>query len=163
MQRIRPIAILFILTFLVSNVLYAAEGLVYMDLKKVLASYAKTKKYDSALEKEQKEYKSSMEKKVAELKKMQSALSVLNENEKAKKQEVIEQKLRDLRNFEEIKQSEISKEYNLKMKDIFDDIDVVIKLVAEKKGYSLVLDERFLLYADDNHEITDEIIKELNK
>jgi len=163
LQRIRPIAILFILTFLVSNVLYAAEGLVYMDLKKVLASYAKTKKYDSALEKEQKEYKSSMEKKVAELKKMQSALSVLNENEKAKKQEVIEQKLRDLRNFEEIKQSEISKEYNLKMKDIFDDIDVVIKLVAEKKGYSLVLDERFLLYADDNHEITDEIIKELNK
>ncbi len=163
MSKFKLVLILFVVSFVFSGILYAAEGLVYLDLKEVLASYEKTKKYDSALEKDQKEYKSAMESKVAELKKIQSSLSVLNDSEKAKKQDVIEQKLRDLRNFEDIKQSEITKEYNSKMKEIFEDIDTVIKLVAEKKGYSLVLDERFLLYADGAKDITNEIIKELNK
>jgi len=49
------------------------------------------------------------------------------------------------------------------MKELLKDINEVIKQYAEKEGYTMVFNDRVLVYQDKSLDITDKIIAILNK
>ncbi len=48
------------------------------------------------------------------------------------------------------------------LRDILKDIDKVISEYGKAEGYTIILDDRFLLYKDDKLNITSQVIKTLN-
>jgi Skp family chaperone for outer membrane proteins len=49
------------------------------------------------------------------------------------------------------------------MKEIFGEMDVVIKKYARENNYDLIFDERVLIYASDSIDITADITRLLNQ
>ena len=47
-------------------------------------------------------------------------------------------------------------------RDILKEIQVVVEEISKKRGYTMVLNERILLYSDKADSITDEILNTLN-
>ncbi len=67
-----------------------------------------------------------------------------------------------MQDFERQKLTDLRKEQDERMKEIFKDIEDAVKLYAEKEGYTLVFNDRIFVYQTKSMEITDPIIAILN-
>lgn len=148
-------------SFLLSSMASAAEKLAYVDLSKLFDGYAKTKEFDALLAGKEKSYEAERDKKVKEIKQLQDKYSLLSEKEKENKRTEIESKVKSLEDFDKQEQSKLLKEREDKLKEIFKDIEVAIKQYAEAQGYTLVLNERFMLYGAANLDITGNVAEVL--
>lgn len=137
----------------------AADKLGYADLSRLFDEYNKTKDYDKVLEEQQKAYESEREKKVNEVKQIQDTMNLLSEKEKTSKKDVLEQKVKTLQDFDRDKTQDLRKERDEKMKEILKDIEKAVSEYAKKEGYTLVFNDRVLVYQDKNLEITDGVLK----
>jgi outer membrane protein len=88
---------------------------------------------------------------------------MLSDKEKEAKKSDLESKYKTLQELDRTKQTDLRKEQEEKMKEIFKDIDDAVKKYAEKEGFTLVFNDRVLLYQAKNLDITDKIIDILNK
>ncbi len=146
-----------------SGIAAAEEKLAYVDLSKTFSEYKKTKDYDKILNDKTSAYESEREKKVNEVKQFQDKLNLLSDKEKQGKMPELEEKVKALQEFDRQRQTDLRKEQDEKMKEILKDIEDTVKLYAEKEGYSLVFNDRVLIYQKSNMNITDPIIAILNK
>ena len=60
------------------------------------------------------------------------------------------------------RESQLTEEINLSMKQVGDSIDKCVKEYAKKNGIGVVLDKKSSFYVDGITNITDEVVKELN-
>jgi outer membrane protein len=141
----------------------AEDKLGYVDLSRIFSEYAKTKDYDKILTDKENAYTAERDKKVTDIKQLQEKLNLLSDKEKEAKKTDLESKVKDLQEFDRQKQTDLRKEQDEKMKDILKDIEETVKRYAEKEGYSLVFNDRVLIYQNKNMDITDKIIDSLNK
>ena len=141
----------------------AADKFAYVDLSKIFSEYTKTKDYDKVLTEKEDTYTADREKKVSEVKSFQDKLNVLSAKEKETKKTELENKVKALREFDNQKQTELRKEQDTKMKEILKDIEEVVKNYAQKEGYTMVFNDRVLVYQDKGMDITEPIIDLLNK
>lgn len=155
-------AIIFILT-MVMSVVEAAEKFAYVDLSRIFGEYAKTKDYDKVLTEKQSTYETEREKKVSEIKQFQDKMNLLSDKEKEAKNSELETKVKALQEFDRQKQTDLRKEQDEKTKEILKDIEKTVQDYAEKEGYSLVFNDRVLVYQSKNMDITDKIINIVNK
>ena len=134
----------------------------YIDLAKIFDQYEKTKDSDKDLEVEwqgrQGEIKASRE----EITRLKDELEVLSEAAKAKKQEIIDDKIKELQGFTKEIQDELTSERNEIVSQILKDIDTTINQYGKSNGYDLILNERVLLYHAEGLDLTGEIVKILN-
>jgi Skp family chaperone for outer membrane proteins len=75
----------------------------------------------------------------------------------------LETKAKTLKDYVTQKESDLRKEQEDKMKEILQDIEGVVKTYSEKEGYTLVFNDRVLVYQNKTMDITDKIIAILNK
>lgn len=150
------------LTVLAGRV-YAADKLGYIDLSRAFSEYSKTKDYDKILGDKQRSYATERDKKVADIKQFQDKLNLLSDKEKEAKKGELENKVRDLQEFDRQKQTDLRKEQDEKMKDILKDIEDAVKQYAQKEGYTMVFNDRVLVYESKDMDITDKVIEILNK
>ncbi|MGE5197303.1 MAG: OmpH family outer membrane protein [Deltaproteobacteria bacterium] len=148
---------------LLAGAAYAADKLAYVDLSRTFSEYTKTKDYDKVLADKQNAYTTERDKKVNEIKQMQDKMNLLSEKEKEAKKPDLEKKVSDLQEFDRLKQTDLRKEQDDKMKDILKDIEDAVKQYSEKEGYTMVFNDRVLVYQNKSMDITDPIIAILNK
>ena len=149
--------------FLSSSLLQAAElKFAYVDLSRIFNEYSKTKDYDKSLTSKEETYNTERDKKVEEIKQLQDKINLLSEKEKESKKGDLENKMKTLNDFDREKQTDLRKEQDEKMKEILKDIEETVKKYAEKEGYTLVFNDRVLVYQTKSMEITSQIVNKLN-
>jgi outer membrane protein len=141
---------------------HAADKLAYVDLGKIFGEYNKTKDYDKVLSDKESVYNTEREKRVTDLKQYDEKLSLLSEKERSAKKDEIQTKLKTFKDFETQKLTDLRKEQDEKMREILKDIQDAVKQYAEKEGYTLVFNDRVLVYQVSNLDISDKIIQIIN-
>ncbi|MEI6832219.1 MAG: OmpH family outer membrane protein, partial [Candidatus Omnitrophota bacterium] len=152
----------FSLTLLMGQAL-AADKFGYIDLSRTFSEYSRTKAYDKTLSDKEKVYTDERDKKVAELKAMQDKMNLLNDKEREAKGVELQAKVKAFQEYDNQKQTELKKDQDAKMKEILKDIEEAVKKYSEKEGYTLVFNDRVLVYQTKSMEITSQVIEILNK
>jgi outer membrane protein len=145
------------------NVFAESQGKVgYIDLSRAFDEYQKTKDFDKELEGKGDMKQQEREKVVQDIRKMREELELMNKNAREKKETDIESKIKSLQDFDQEAKTDLTKDRDNMVKDILKEMSDVIKEYGEKNGYSIIVNDRVLLYGDPGMELTNEIIKILN-
>jgi Skp family chaperone for outer membrane proteins len=140
----------------------AADKFAYIDLSRTFSEYSKTKGYDKTLSDKEKVYTDERDKKVADLKAFQDKVSLLNDKEREAKGAELQAKVKEFQEYDRQKQGDLKKEQDEKMKEILKDIEEAVKKFSVKEGYTLVFNDRVLVYQTKSMEITDQVVAILN-
>lgn len=141
---------------------FAADKFGYVDLSRLFSEYGKTKDYDKTLTEKQNIYEGEREKKVGDVKQFQEKLNLLSDKEKETKQGDLQAKVKTLQEYDRQKQTDLRKEQDEKMKEILKDIEDAVKKYSEKEGYTMVFNDRVLVYQNKSLDITDKVSVILN-
>lgn len=160
----KVLMLILICMFLFSGtVLAEPQGKVgYVDLSRSFDEYQKTKDFDKDLEKKGDVKQEQREKLVKEIRKMRDEVELMNEKAREKKEQDIESKIKSLQDFDQDAKATLTKERDDMVRDILREINNVIQQYGEENGFSIILNDRVLLYGDQSGDLTDEIIKKLN-
>lgn len=140
----------------------AADKFGYIDLSRAFSEYSKTKGYDKTLSDKEKIYTEEHDKKVADLKALQDKLNLLNDKEREAKGAELQSKVKSFQDYDHQKQADLRKEQEERMKEILKDIEAAVKKYSEKEGYTLVFNDRVLVYQTKSMDITSQIVAILN-
>lgn len=164
MKRLTAVllGVIFSLALFMGNA-YAADKFGYIDLSRTFNEYSKTKGYDKNLSDKEKAYTDERDKKVADLKAFQDKLNLLNDKEREAKGTELQSKVKAFQDYDRQKQTDLKKEQEEKMKEILKDIEEAVKQYSVKEGYTLVFNDRVLVYQTKSMDITNQIIEILNK
>lgn len=135
----------------------------YVDVAKLFDEYQKTKDNDSVLKNMGEEKEKERETIVKEIRALKDELVLLADQAKKEKQDLLDQKIAKLQDFDRDAKRELSENRSKLVKEIFQDIDDVVQKYGEKKGYDMILNERALLYRNEKLDVTADILTELNK
>lgn len=165
MRKFLIIVLISIFLFSISGrVLAESQGKIgYIDLSRAFDEYQKTKDFDKELEKRGDIKQGEREKLVQEIRKLREELELMNKDARDKKEADIEARIKSLQDFDQEAKTDLIKERDNMVRDILKEMNDVIKAYGEKQGYSIILNDRVLLYGDKAMDLTDEIIKILNE
>ncbi len=145
----------------------SGEKIAYVDLKKVFQEYSETEVATNKLKEEIQAKQTLIDTKKEEVKQLREDYEkkavVLSDEEKEKKSEEIDAKIKDLQDFV-MKSNRELKELEEKLtKSIIKTIQDIITDIGQKEGLKLILDknERIVLFADEELDITDRVIEGL--
>ncbi|MBI1992700.1 MAG: OmpH family outer membrane protein [Candidatus Omnitrophica bacterium] len=134
----------------------------FVDLAKVFDGYERTKQSDAMLEKKGKQKEAELEGRMNELKKLRQGLELLNDEAREAKSREIEERSEELQRFRTAAARDLRRERDKAAKDILQEIRVGIEDYAKANSFSLILDERSLLYGQAAYDATAEMLKLLN-
>ena len=134
----------------------------YVDVAQLFDQYERTKRSESILERKGKQKEGELEGRLNELKKLRSGLELLSEKARSGRAREIDTKADELRRFGKYTQEELQRERNRVAKDIIDDIQRTIQDYAKANDFSMILDQRLLLYGQEIHDVTHDVLKQLN-
>ena len=156
--------LIIVLCFALSGYAFCADLKIgYVNMRKVFYEYKKTKEFNNKLEKEEKKIKEEIEKKTDKVRKIRDEMDLLSEGAREKKEPALRQKMGELDEFRRNKVDGILRKKDEMFKEIRESILNVTEQYARKKGYDVVFDEALFVYSLEKYDITDEIIKRLNK
>lgn len=154
---------IFILSAVATGV-YAAEGKIgYVDLSRLFDEYHKTKEYDKVLETKHGELEKIGKEKIEKIRESESKLALLKEDQKLALEEEIEALKDDAREFVNQEQTNLTKDRNEKIREILLEIEKVVSDYAAKEGYSIILNDRVLIFGDPAEDLTEDILTILNQ
>jgi len=156
---------IFLLSFLADGVSAKELKIGYIDMQKVFTEYNKTKKADADLEGRGKVKTDQRKKMVDTIRRLKDEMELLSEKGKEGKQAEIDEKIQELQEFDRSTRDELIGEREDIIRGISKDIDDVISTYGKKNGYDLILnkDRRVLLYEKEGLDVTEDIIKTLNR
>ncbi|MDD5680636.1 MAG: OmpH family outer membrane protein [Candidatus Omnitrophica bacterium] len=169
MKIVKAVAVAVFFSFLISmficpSLAFAKEiKMGYVNLGKTFDEYSKTKQADAVLEKKSGEKEKERQKMVDEISKLKDELELLNDKAKQDKQVVIDEKLKKLQEFVNTTREELNKQRDEIVKDIVREIDKIIQDYGKQNGYTVILNDRVLVYGEDTLDVTQDIIDILNK
>jgi outer membrane protein len=134
----------------------------YVDVARLFDSYERTKQSESLLQQKSQQFERELQQRIEELKKLRAGLELLSERERDVRQREIDQKADDLKRFDLYTKRDLVKERDRITQDIIEEIQQTVQAYAKANGFSLVLDERSVLYGQAVYDITEEVVKQLN-
>ena len=134
-----------------------------VDAAKVFDKYHKTTEADKKLEKISKAKKAEADKLVKEINKLKDEIQLLSKDARDVKEKAFNDKKRALQDFDRETRLELNRERDDILKDILEEVSETIADYGKKQGYDLVLDNRVILYSDESLDISENVIKVLNK
>jgi len=134
----------------------------YVDLAKVSDGYLKTKNYEKTFEAQVKDKDAQRQKFVDEIRRLKDEQALLSDKAKAEKQIIMENKIKNLQEFDRSVRDDLIKQRNQMLNEIQKDIDTVISVYSKEVGYDIVLIKQTVLYAGAELDLTDEVVKRLN-
>lgn len=141
----------------------AADKFAYVDLSRIFSEYGKTKEYDKVLADKEQAYNNERTKKINDIKQFQDKINLLSDKEKEAKKGDLENKIKNLQEFDRQQQTDLRKDQGDKMKELLKDIENAVKQYAEKEGYTMVFNDRVLIYQAKDMDITDKVVAILSK
>ena len=156
---------LFILAlgFFVAPASARAEKISFVDVAKVFDGYQKTKDSDTKLQAAAKKKEEERDGLVHEVRRLKDEQALLAEDARGKKQEGIDLKVRELQDFDMAARRELGEQRNQTVKEIFKDIDDVVRRYGERKGLDFIFNDRVLLYRSSRYDVSRDILEELNR
>lgn len=157
-----------ILTMLMSAMASSELRIATVDMQKAIQTVEAGKKARTELESEFNKRKLELQAEEAEIKKLhedfQKKALALNEKSRIEKQKQIQERVMKLQQKTAQSQQEISARQNTLTEPIVTKLRKMIKEIAEKKGYQLVLEsnENLVLYKVDKDDLTQELIQTYN-
>ncbi len=155
----------FLATSCAAGNVYAEGGykICFLDVGKVFDAYKKTQDNEKALAEKAKAAEKEEKDMLDELRKLKDEQALLSDKAKAEKQTEMDDKARKYQEFRQKKQEELIKERNDMLGGILKDIEKIIEEFAKEQGYDMVLNSRTMLYGKETLDVTNEIIKRVNK
>ncbi len=153
-------------------VMFAQMKLGYINSDKVLADYNEAKKAKEELSKWNKEMESKAVKMESEIKALEDEIKnmsvMVSEEKRNEKMSAGQKKLQEYYQYKDKvwgQNGDFYKKNSELMQPVLDKINAVIKQVSEKEKFDYVFDANTgtLLFAKPEYEITDIVLKELNK
>lgn len=142
---------------------FAAEYKIgYVNIGKLFDEYERTKQNDAALEKQGKNKEAELEARVNDLKKMRQNLELLNDSAREAKAREIEERSDELQRFRKSAARELQRERDRIAREILRDIQRAIDDYAKANGFSLVMDQRGLVFAQPAYDVTAQVLQLLN-
>lgn len=135
----------------------------YIDISRTFDEYTRTKEADAALEKKGMEKEVQREKMVNEIKKIKEELDLASDKLKADKQKLLDEKIKVLQEYDQAAREDLRKERDSLVREILKEIDGVIQEFGKKEGFTLIFNDRVLLYKEKPLDFSDRIIKILNE
>lgn len=140
----------------------ASLKLGYVDLLKVFEGYQHKQESEQVLEQRGKQKQTELEGRFNDLKKMRQSLELLNDQAKDAKAREIEERADEFKRVKERTERDLLRERSELAKQILDEIDQAVADYAKANGYSVILDQRSLLYGEEIYDVTADILKSLN-
>lgn len=140
----------------------AAPKVAYVNVVKIFDGYERTKQFDAALEKKGQQKEAELEGKMGELKKMREGLELLNDASREAKARELEARADELKRFRTNTMEDLQRERSATAQEIIKDIQKAVEEFAKSSGYTLILDQRAILYGSDAHDVSDGVLKLLN-
>ncbi len=159
----RIFAVLFTLLFCAPAVSFAAEKIAYVDVAKVFDGYQRTKDSDGKLQSAAKKKEEERDGLVREVRRLKDEQALLGEEARAKKQDAIDAKVRELQDFDMAARRELGEQRNKTVKEIFKDIDDIVQRYGERKGFDFIFNDRVLLYRSGRFDVSQDVLTELNR
>ena len=135
----------------------------YVNLLKMFDGYQRTADSKQVLEQKGKQKQTELEGDFNELKKLRQSLELLNDQAKETKAREIEERSDEFKRLKARSEREFAQEQNQLAKQILDEIDQAVAGYAKANGFSLIMDERSLLYGEGAYDVTEEVLKVLNQ
>lgn len=162
-EKLFKASVLLIMFSFVLHMGYTEEMKIgYVDVEKVFNEYKETKKNDEVLKEKGKAKAQERAEIVSEIKKQKEELELLSESGKLEKQAIIDEKIKELKKFDETTKDALRNERDTALKSIFNDIKDSINAYGQSNAYTLILNEKALLYKTEAQDLTGEIIKKIN-
>lgn len=165
MKKLRLLLIITIISMLVVPVAALAKDEVkigYADLSRLFDEYYKTKEYDAVLESKNVDFEKVRNEKIEKIRESQGKVGLLTDDKKVKLEEEIETLKAELLEFDRQQKQDLAKDRNEKIREILLEIEKVVSTFAADEGYSVVFNDRVLLYGSESYNITDQVLKKLN-
>jgi len=160
----RVILLSLVACFLLSHATYAQEPkIAVINMRKVFYEYKKTKNFNQTLENEDKELKKEIDQKTEEIRKLRDEIDLLSEKAREGRQPELREKMRTLEEFRRKKLEEFLRRKDDMFKEIRADILSQAEIYAKKNGYDMIFDKAIYVYSSDKYDVTDNIVKMLNK
>jgi len=161
----KKIIAFFTLFLMITSFAYAADAnkYAYVDITKVFDEYQKTIDNDKTLQKAGEAKETGRNKIVEDVRKMKDEMELLSEDTKKTKQDAIDQKVRELQDYDLAARRELGEQRQKVVEEIFNDIDAVVKEYGKKKNYDFILNDKALIYNREDLDVTADILVELNK
>lgn len=166
MKSLRILVFFAVAVFLLTANSYAQSNdgkMGYVDISRLFDSYYKTKEYDEVLNGKHTAFQEEVKGKVDEIKEKESKLVLLADDKKAELETEIETMRTTLLEFDRQKKTDLTKERNEKIQELLLEIEDIISTYAEKENYSVILNDKVLIYGNPALELTGEILKILNE
>jgi outer membrane protein len=135
----------------------------YVDVAKIFDEYKKTQDLDKILEDKSSRKQVQRDGMVQSIRKLKDEAELMSESSREKKQDEIEDRIKELQNFDRDARDELQRERDKMAKDILKEIDTSIQDLGKKEGYTVIFNERMLLYYDQANSLTDKVLNGLNR
>lgn len=154
----------------VSSAAFAAESapspsarIGFVDVDRVFKEYRATQSKESELEKISNAKKLEREKRVSEIRGLRDEFALLNEENRARQRQTIEEKMQGLATFDAQTKEALLEQRESAVGALLQRIEGVVNSFAKERGYELVISSRAVLYGADAIDLTDEVISVLNQ
>ncbi|MFH1644954.1 MAG: OmpH family outer membrane protein [Candidatus Omnitrophota bacterium] len=134
----------------------------YVDMAKIFDSYTKTAEQDEELSKKSEVKQQERDKMVERIRNMKEELDLLNVSQRELKQEQIDREIRSLQGFDRDAREMLRDERDTMVRNILREIDSIIKDYAAQNNYSMIFNDKILIYSEEKYDISEQIIKILN-
>ena len=143
---------------------FAAEMKVaYVDVGEVFDNYQKTKDQDLVLKTAGEAKEKERNDLAGAIRSMEDEIALLAADARAKKQEVLIEKKRQLEDFDRNVRQQLAEQRDKVVREIFQEIDVIVQDLSTKGGYDMIFNKRVLLAQKKSFDITAQVSAELAK
>jgi len=151
-------------TFAISPVSFAqGEKIGYVDLRRAFYEYEKSRTFDKEINDLTTERNEERNKIVEEVRKIRDEAEFLSDDKKAAKQTQMDAKIAELNEFDRVTRQEILNKKNDMFREVIEDIQKVVDDIGKKEKYDYILDSRNVMYAKEEYDLTERVLKELNR
>jgi len=134
-----------------------------VDFRKVGQEYKKAKEFNKELEKEDQKFKEEIEAKTQGIRKLRDEIDLLSESAKEKKQPELRKQIASLEDFRRSKVEELISLRDTRAREISEEIVKAVEAYSKKNQYDIVIDQMAAIYSSGRQNITNAIVKELNR
>jgi len=143
---------------------FAAEMKVaYVDVGEVFDNYQRTKDQDLVLKTAGEAKEKERNEMASKIRSMEDELALLAADARAAKQEQLIEKKRQLEDFDRTVRQQLAEQRDKVVREIFQEIDVIVQDISNKGGYDMVFNKRVLLAQKKSFDITAQVSAELAK
>lgn len=144
-----------------------ATNLGVLDIEKVAKDAKAVSDIQSKVSKKQEEYQKSINKKQtdleAEQKKLEAKKNLLTKEAFEKEQVAFAKKIDELKEFVDKRQASLKKASTSGMEKVNEEMKDIVAAIAKEKQLDAIVPSSQVVYAIDSMDITDEVVKRLNK